>query len=409
MLYSKASLTASAVEVRPRKEHQIMSGFGFSEDQDTLRQEVRRFAQKELGPGALERSKMQPQELHENLRDIDKKIVDLGWTKINVPEKYGGYPFGHVEIGIIIEEVHKVDPTVEPPSGMEATSVLLQTLPQDIQDEWFPPLISREKRHSFGFTESAAGSDAAGIVTKAVRDGDDYIINGEKTPLPGATVADAVTISTKTDPNAGFKGISLFWVPVDLPGVTITPLPWMGNASLYPSFVTFDDVRIPARYREGEEGMGFYTVMGTLDWLRIIVALTCLARAQASLADAMAWSQERKTFGRLIAANQGVSYPIAEHHTMIEAARMLCYRTLWLKDQGQPHTVESSMAKWFSVEASVQCIKDMMVIIGHPGYSTEHPISMRLRDVMGYLLGDGPPQIQKMIIARLMIGKAVVG
>lgn len=386
-----------------------MSGFGFTEEQETLKEEVRRFAQKELGPGALERSKMQPAELHEASRDIDRKIVELGWTKINVPEKYGGYPLGHVEIGIIHEEVHKVDPTVEAVGGMEATSALLQTLPQDVQDEWFPPLITRERRHSFGFTESAAGSDAAGIVTKAVRDGDDYIINGEKTPLPGATIASAVSISTKTDPSAGFKGISLFWVPTDLPGVTITPLPWMGNAGLHPSFVTFDDVRIPAKYREGEEGMGFYTVMGTLDWLRIIVALTCLARAQASLTDAMEWSKERKAFGRLIASYQGVSFPIAEHHTMIEAARLLCYRTLWLKDQGKAHTIESSMAKWFSVEASVQCIKDMMVIIGHPGYSTEHPISMRLRDVLGYQLGDGTPQIQKMIIARLMIGKAVVG
>ncbi|TET75268.1 MAG: hypothetical protein E3J42_03715 [Dehalococcoidia bacterium] len=386
-----------------------MSGFGFSEEQETLREEVRRFAQKELAPGAMERSRMQPAELYEALHDIDRQIVDLGWTKINVPEKYGGYPLGHVEIGIIHEEVHKVDPTVEAVGGMEATSALLQTLPQDVQDEWFPPLISRERRHSFGFTESAAGSDAAGIVTKAVRDGDDYIINGEKTPLPGATVANAVSISTKTDPSAGFKGISLFWVPTDLPGVTITPLPWMGNAGLYPSFVTFDDVRVPAKYREGEEGMGFYTVMGTLDWLRIIVALTCLARAQASLHDAMEWSKERKAFGRLIATYQGVSFQIAEHHTMIEAARLLCYRTLWLKDQGKAHTIESSMAKWFSVEVSVQAIKDMMVIIGHPGYSTEHPISMRLRDVLGYQLGDGTPQIQKMIIARLMIGKAVVG
>jgi cyclohexanecarboxyl-CoA dehydrogenase len=386
-----------------------MAGFGFSEEQETLRQEVRRFAQRELAPGALERSKMPPHELHEAMGDIDRQIVELGWTKINVPEKYGGYPLDHVEIGIIHEEVHKVDPTVEAVGGMEATSALLQTLPQDVQDEWFPPLITRERRHSFGFTESAAGSDAAGIVTKAVRDGDDYIINGEKTPLPGATIASAVSISTKTDPNAGFKGISLFWVPTDTPGVTIQPLPWMGNAGLHPSFVTFDDVRVPAKFREGEEGMGFYTVMGTLDWLRIIVALTCLARAQASLADAMAWSQERKTFGRAIAVNQGVSFQIAEHHTMVEAARLLCYRTLWLKDQGQSHTIESSMAKWFSVEASVQCVKDMMVIIGHPGYSTEHMISTRLRDVLGYQLGDGTPQIQKMIIARLMIGKAVVG
>jgi cyclohexanecarboxyl-CoA dehydrogenase len=183
----------------------------------------------------------------------------------------------------------------------------------------------------------------------------------------------------------------------------------MGNHGLFPSFVTFDDVKVPVRNRIGEEGLGFYLLMGTLDWLRIIVALECLARAQASLNDAMEWSKQRRTFGKLIASYQGVSFPIAEHYTMVEAARMLCYRTLWLKDQGQMHTMESAMAKWFSVEVSVQCIKDMLVLIGHPGYSTEHPISMRLRDVLGYQLGDGPPQIQKMIIARLLLGKSIAG
>jgi cyclohexanecarboxyl-CoA dehydrogenase len=386
-----------------------MSGFGFTEAQEMLRQEVRNFAQKELAPGALARSKMEPMELHENLHDIDKKCVELGWNHLNVPEKYGGHQIDHVSLGIIVEEVAKVDPTVEPVGSIQATSALLTQLPEDMQDYWFPPLIKREKRHSFGFTESAAGSDAAGIVTRAVREGDHYIVNGEKTPLPGATVADAVTISVKTDPKAGFRGVSLLWIPTNTPGVTIRPLPWMGNAGLFPSFVTFDDVRVPVRNRIGEEGMGFYLLMGTLDWLRIIVALHCLARAQASLADAMLWAKERKTFGKLIASYEGVSFVIAEHYTFVEAARMLCYRTLYLKDQGQMHTMESAMAKWFSVEVSVQCIKDCMVLLGHPGYSTEHPISMRLRDVIGYQLGDGPPQIQKLIIARLLLGKALAG
>jgi cyclohexanecarboxyl-CoA dehydrogenase len=386
-----------------------MSGFGFTPDQETLREEVRKFALKELAPGALARSKMEPEQIHKDLHHIDRQIVKLGWNHLNIPEKYGGQQIDHVSLGIIVEEVAKVDPTVEPVGSIQATSALLTQLPEDIQDEWFPPLISREKRHSFGFTESAAGADAAGIVTRAERKGDYYIVNGEKTPLPGATVANVVTISVKTDPKAGFRGVSLLWIPTDLPGITIRPLPWMGNHGLFPSFVTFDDVKVPVRNRIGEEGLGFYLLMGTLDWLRIIVALECLARAQASLNDAMEWSKQRRTFGKLIASYQGVSFPIAEHYTMVEAARMLCYRTLWLKDQGQMHTMESAMAKWFSVEVSVQCIKDMLVLIGHPGYSTEHPISMRLRDVLGYQLGDGPPQIQKMIIARLLLGKSIAG
>jgi cyclohexanecarboxyl-CoA dehydrogenase len=382
-----------------------MGGFGFTEAQEMLRQEVRRFAQKELAPGALERCKMGPMELYEALPEIDKKIVDMGWTALNVPAKYGGQQIDAVSLGIIFEESAKVDPYVETVGAMQATSALLETLPEEVQDEWFPPLIKRERRHAFGFTEAAAGSDAASIATKAVRDGDDYIISGEKFPIPFAMIADAASISVKTDPTAGFKGISMFWVPLNLPGITRSHLPWMGNPNLVPSVAAFDEVRVPAKYREGEEGKGFYMVMNTLDWLRVITAFTCLCRAQASLEEAIAWSKERIAFGQPISRYQGVSFLIAEHYTTIEAARLLCYRVLWLKDQGAPYITECSMAKWYSVEVSIQAIKDCMVIIGHPAYSTEHPISQRLRDVVGFQMGDGTPQMQKLIISRMVLGK----
>lgn len=382
-----------------------MGGFGFTEAQEMLRQEVRRFAQKELAPGALERCKMGPMELYEALPEIDKKIVDMGWTALNVPVKYGGQQIDAVSLGIIFEESAKVDPYVETVGAMQATSALLETLPEEVQDEWFPPLIKRERRHAFGFTEAAAGSDAASIATKAVRDGDDYIISGEKFPIPFAMIADAASISVKTDPTAGFKGISMFWVPLNLPGITRSHLPWMGNPNLVPSVAAFDEVRVPAKYREGEEGKGFYMVMNTLDWLRVITAFTCLCRAQASLEEAIAWSKERIAFGQPISRYQGVSFLIAEHYTTIEAARLLCYRVLWLKDQGVPYITECSMAKWYSVEVSIQAIKDCMVIIGHPAYSTEHPISQRLRDVVGFQMGDGTPQMQKLIISRMVLGK----
>jgi cyclohexanecarboxyl-CoA dehydrogenase len=382
-----------------------MGGFGFTEAQEMLRQEVRKFAQKELAPGALQRSKMGPMELYEALAEMDKKIVDMGWTALNVPAKYGGQQIDAVSLGIIFEESAKVDPYVETVGAMQATSALLETLPEEVQDEWFPPLIKRERRHAFGFTEAAAGSDAASIATKAVRDGDDYIISGEKFPIPFAMIADAASISVKTDSTAGFKGISMFWVPLNLPGITRSHLPWMGNPNLVPSVAAFDEVRLPAKYREGEEGKGFYMVMSTLDWLRVITAFTCLCRAQASLEEAIAWSKERIAFGQPISRYQGVSFLIAEHYTTIEAARLLCYRVLWLKDQGVPYITECSMAKWYSVEVSIQAIKDCMVIIGHPAYSTEHPISQRLRDVVGFQMGDGTPQMQKLIISRMVLGK----
>ncbi len=382
-----------------------MGGFGFTEAQEMLRQEVRRFAQKELAPGALERCKMGPMELYEALPEIDKKIVDMGWTALNVPARYGGQQVDAVSLGIIFEESAKVDPYVETVGAMQATSTLLETLPEEVQDEWFPPLIKRERRHAFGFTEAAAGSDAASIVTKAVRDGDNYIISGEKFPIPFAMVADVASISVKTDPTAGFKGVSMFWVPMNLPGITRSHLPWMGNPNLVPSIAVFDEVRVPAKYREGEEGKGFYMILSTLDWLRVITAFTCLCRAQASLEEAIAWSQERIAFGQPISRYQGVSFLIAEHYTRVEAARLLCYRVLWLKDQGLPYMAECSMAKWYGVEVSIQAIKDCMVIIGHPAYSTEHPISQRLRDVVGFQMGDGTPQMQKLIISRMLLGK----
>ncbi len=382
-----------------------MGGFGFTEAQEMLRQEVRRFAQKALAPGALERSKMGPMELYQALPEVDKKVVDIGWTALNVPAKYGGQQIDAVSLGIIFEEAGKVDPYVETVGAMQATSALLETLPEEVQDEWFPPLIKRERRHAFGFTEASAGSDLASIATKAVRDGDDYIISGEKFPIPFAVVADAASIAVKTDPTAGFRGISMFWVPLNLPGITRSHLPWMGNPNLAPSVVAFDEVRVPAKYREGEEGKGFYMVMTTLDWLRVITAMTCLCRAEASLEDAIAWSKERVAFGQPIYRYQGVSFLIAEHLTRLEAARLLCYRVLWLKDQGAPYITECSMAKWYTVEVSIQAIKDCMVIIGHPAYSTEHPISQRLRDVVGFQMGDGTPQMQKLIISRMVLGK----
>lgn len=382
-----------------------MSPLGFTQEQEMLREEARKFAKKELAPGALERLRMGPMELHEALKPLDRKIVEMGWSALNVPARYGGHQIDAVSMGIIFEECAKVDPYVETVGAMQATSALLETLPEEVQDEWFPRLIKREIKHAFGFTEAQAGSDAANVQTRAIRDGDNYIINGEKFPIPFAMVADVASISVKTNPAAGFRGVSMFWVPLNLPGITIRPLPWMGNANLVPSVASFEEVRVPAKYREGEEGQGFFMVMTTLDWLRVITALTCLCRAQASLEDAMAWAKERIVFGQPIYKYQGVSFIIAEHATMLEAARLLCYRVLSLKDQGLPYMTECSMAKWYSVEVSIQAIKDCMAILGHPAYSTEHPVSQRLRDVVGFQMGDGTPQMQKLIIARMLMGK----
>ncbi|MFC2058755.1 acyl-CoA dehydrogenase family protein [Chloroflexota bacterium] len=382
-----------------------MSGFGFSEGQNMLRQVVKDFAQKEIAPGVRDRQKMDLPTLEKELRKIDKKMVDMGWMALNAPEKYGGTPIDHVSIGVIVEELGKVDTSVLGPQPTIAASALLRNLPEEVQDEWFAAIINCDKRMAYGFTEPEAGSDAGSITTRAVRDGDYYIINGEKAPMPGGIFADAISLSATIDPSLGAKGVTMFFVPTDTPGVTATPIPWLGNNHMFPSSVMLDDVRIPAKYREGEEGKGFSLVMGTFDWLRNIIVLQQLGSAMASLEEAMVWAKQRIAFKKPIAKFEGVSFMIAEHVTKVDAARLLCYRALWLRDQGLPHMKETSMAKWFSVQTAIDAINAAMVVHGWYGYSKEHLIESRLRDALGFQYADGPTNIQKLIIARELMGK----
>jgi len=382
-----------------------MAEFGFTEAQEMLRQEARTFAQRELAPGARERHKLGyvPQE-------IKQRIIAMGWNALNCPAKYGGQPIDYVSIGILNEEISKVDTLVAPYVFINSELALeLQYLPQEIQDELFPPLLSLAKQHCRGWTEAEAGSDAAAIQTRAIRDGDYYIINGEKQPVTFGMRADFMIVTAKTDSAAGHKGITMFWVPLDLPGITRTPIPWMGLKHHAAAIINLDNVRLPARYRMGEEGQGFYLFVGILDWIKPAgLALGQLGVAQATLEEAMVWAKQRIAFGRPISKFEGVSFKIAEHYTRVEAARLLCYRTLWLRDQGLPHAKESAMSKWFRVEVVHRAILDCMIIFGHVGYSEEHPIPERLTEVSGWEIGDGTEQIQKLIIARELMGKDAV-
>lgn len=381
-----------------------MAEFGFTEAQELLRQAARRFAQRELVPGAKERATTDAASHKKAAREIYKKMAEAGWRALNAPARYGGQPVDCVSVGILCEEMSRVDQTVQVPEFSEAT-YLLGHLAQELQDEWFPPLISGDKTASYAFTEPDAGSDVSLIKTRAIRDGDYYIINGEKSCSSTGYCADVSVLSAKTDPHAGHQGITMFWLPHDLSGITKSPLHWMGHRQMGPTWISLEDVRLPAKYRIGDEGKGIYLVMGHFDWTRANLALSTLATAQSSLEEAMTWAKQRIAFGRPIAKFEGVSFKIVEHYTAVEAARMLCYKTLWLRDRGLPCTKEAAMAKWFGMEVAVRALHDCMILFGHVGYSEECPIEQRLRNAIGYEFASGTEQIQKIVIARELMGR----
>ncbi len=201
------------------------------------------------------------------------------------------------------------------------------------------------------------------------------------------------------------RGVTAFLVPLDLPGVSRSPVRDMGTRAIARAGLAFDHVRVPASHRLGEEGTGFHQIMRGFDYNRVGIALACLGVAQISLEETMAYVKDRKAFGRALATFQGVSFPIAEAATHIEACRWLCYRALWLADHGRPHTKESAMTKWWAPRLAVDTIHQCLLLHGHYGYTEELPFEQRMRDVIGLELGDGTAQIMKTVVARELMGR----
>jgi cyclohexanecarboxyl-CoA dehydrogenase len=274
-----------------------------------------------------------------------------------------------------------------------------------VKKEWLPPTVRGEAVVALALTEPGVGSDAANLVCRAERDGQDYVITGEKSGITLGMVAQAAIVFARTDPRGKARGVTAFLVPLDLPGVARSPLRDLGSRAAGRGVLSFDHVRVPGSHRLGKEGTGFYQVMEGFDYNRVIIALGCLGAAQASLEETMGYVRERRAFGRPLAQFEGVSFPIAEAATHLEAARWLCYRGLWLADQGRPHTKESAMAKWWVPKLSVETIHQCLLLHGHYGYTDELPFEQRLRDVIGLEIGDGTAEVMKIIVARELMGR----
>ena len=321
----------------------------------------------------------------------------------HIPEELGGPGLGGFEGVLIGEEL------CWGCSGIATTIVanILGALPmliagtEEQQREWLPPLLEEPILCSFALTEPNAGSDVSGIQTTAVRHGDEYVLNGSKMFITNAGQASWVIVFASTDKDAGHRGLSAFIVPSHTEGVTVEKhLDKMGQRATDTSALAFQDVKVPAANRLGEEGQGFKIAMQTLDHTRPGTAAGAVGVARAAFEHAVEYSRERVQFGQPIAMNQGVNFLVADMAAEIEAARLLVWQAAWLLDRGERATLQSSYAKRFAADTAMKVTTDAVQIFGGYGYMKEYPVEKLMRDAKLFQIYEGTSQIQRLVIAR---------
>ena len=373
-----------------------------SPEQDELVRTLRQFARRELAPHSAQWDRT-----GEFPWEAWRRMGELGLLGLRVPAAYGGQEADFLTFGIAMEEIGRGDFSCT--YGIQlaglAGEILGRSGSEAIKTRWLPPTASGEAVVALALTEPGAGSDAANLACRAERDGDGYVITGEKSGISLGMAAQAAVVFARTDPAGRARGVTAFLVPLDRPGVSRSPLRDMGTRAIGRAVLAFDQVRLPASHRLGEEGTGFYQVMQGFDYNRIGIALACLGVAQQSVEETMVYVKERRAFGRALARFEGVSFAIAEAATHLEACRWLCYRALWLADQGRPYTKESAMTKWWGPRLAVDTIHQCLLLHGHYGYTDELPFEQRMRDVIGLEIGDGAAEVMKMVVARELMGR----
>lgn len=369
---------------------------------DEFRAMLRRFGQDRLAPDypRWKREQFPKERLLE--------LGELGVFGLLTPPELGGTNGaggGYVALGIAAEELSRGDFNVSYFLQLQAIGarLLAQADADEVRQEWVPTIVRGEALASFALTEPGVGSDAAAITTRAVRDGTDWIISGEKASITFAGSSDVCAVFARSG-GAGAGGISLYCVPLDLPGVTRHAVPSSTAHLTQRGSIFFDDVRVPANHLVGTEGGAFKAAMTAFDFNRAIIGLACVGAAQQSLDETIDHVKERHTFAQPLATREGVSFQLAEHLAHVHAARLLAYETLRLADRGQRHVTEAAMTKWLGPKCSVEAIHACIILHGWTGFGEDLPLTQRLNDVMGLEVGDGTPEIMKAVIAREAIG-----
>ena len=315
----------------------------------------------------------------------------------------------HITRGIMVEAVGYADFNC-------ALPFLVSTEPFELNRlDGVPEAVSAPVRQAVregrtiiavGFTEPGGGSDVANFQSKAVLDGDEWVINAVKNSISWAD-ADYFTITCRTeDPSKGIWSLSNFFIPKGTKGVQ-PPRMWedLGTRAAARGEVRFENVRIPKNYLVGERGRAYVQMAQLFDTNRAYIGLKCIGAAQASVDETCKYAKQRIVMGKPISNFQGVSFPLAEAETRLEAARLLCYKTLWMRDNDLPNSKEGAMCKWWVPEITFEIVRQCLTLHGHYVYSNELPFEQRLRDILGWQIGDGTAQVSKLIVARAMLGK----
>ncbi|RDK07098.1 cyclohexanecarboxyl-CoA dehydrogenase [Cupriavidus lacunae] len=375
------------------------------EDLMALAEHARRFADARVAPGYLERDQTRVLD-----RALMREMGEMGFIGPELPEACGGQGMGSLAAGVIHEAVARADLSLSYINLLASLNgqILAQHARPDIGGPWLQRLTRGEALLAIALTEPRGGSDAANLRLRMERDGDAYVLNGEKTSISAADQADAAVVFARTGPvDAGARGVSAMLVPMDLPGITRNRFDCHGQRAIGRGSIFFENVRVPASHLLGREGEGFVQVMQGFDFSRALIGLQVLAVAQAALDETWAYVAERQAFGKPLSAFQGVSHPLADFQTQVTAASLLCLQTLWLKDHGLPHTAEAAMCKWWAPKLAYDVVHQCLLSFGHGGYD-RGVMEQRLRDVLGFQIGDGTAQIMKTIIARGRAGREAV-
>ncbi|WP_341357181.1 acyl-CoA dehydrogenase [Rossellomorea sp. y25] len=375
--------------------------FKLSEEHEMIRKMVRDFARNEVAPTAAERDEEERFDM-----DLFKKMAELGLTGIPWPEEYGGIGSDYLAYCIAVEELSRVcastGVTLSAHTSLAGWPVY-KFGTEEQKQKYLRPMAQGEKIGAYGLTEPGSGSDAGGMKTTARLEGDHYVLNGSKIFITNGGIADTYIVFALTDPSQRQRGTSAFIVEADFEGFSVGKKEKkLGIRSSPTTEIVFEDCKVPKENMLGNEGDGFKIAMMTLDGGRNGIAAQAVGIAQGALDASIVYAKEREQFGKPIAANQGISFKIADMATSIEASRLLTYQAAWLESEGLPYGKESAMSKLMAGDTAMKVTTEAVQIFGGYGYTKDYPVERYMRDAKITQIYEGTQEIQRLVISRMV-------
>jgi acyl-CoA dehydrogenase len=380
-----------------------MVDFNLSQEQQQLKELAHTFAAEKIRPASAHHD-----QTGEFPVEVLREAWKLGLINTHIPQEYGGLGLGTFE-GVLLGEEHAwgctgISTAMEANTLAEAPVIVAGSDAQ--KKKYLGRMIDEFLLAAYAVTEPGAGSDVAGIRTRAVRQGDKYVINGEKMWITNGAKANWYFVLAKTDPDAGHRGMTGFIVDADSPGIAVSEKLWnMGQRASDTRGISFVDVEVPVENRLGEEGDGFKIAMKAFDKTRPLVASGAVGLARAAMEHAIQYAGERRTFGQPVGNHQAIAFMIADMAKDIEAARLLVWQAAWKIDQHQRNTLEAAYAKCFAADMAHRVASDAVQVFGGYGFNTEYPVEKLLRDSKIFQIYEGTSQIQRVIISRQLLGQ----